>query len=167
MGSRVGSFQVLLLPALLAGAACNRASPSDVAGAGHIVELASVAVSPNPIQCRGGGMKQLYFNVVMENTTAQDVHVVRISSTGLTVRASRDSLAGRQVFIFDSLPFTPAGATLRALDGQLTYTAIMTTPCVPGGSGGSDYIDIYVILYVWTTTGVYASKYIEMRQLYM
>jgi hypothetical protein len=147
---RVFSTSTPLL--LTLAAACASATAPGTANG--VVQIAEVSANPRTLNCPNP--TPIYVNIRMVNTTRDTVTVVKVSSSGLVVRApSAPQLVGQSAYTYDSLSFTPT--MLRAHDGNAIVTVVLPAACLRGVAlGGS--LDAYVTVMVTTTSGQYATR---------
>jgi hypothetical protein len=133
----------------------------------HVVQIVGVRAGPTSIECRGGPVREIDFNVQIVNTTAEAVRVTSVSSVGIVIRSSVESMVGQQVYLDPNLPIKPDSAVLRAGDGDVTYTFILKTACASsGGPQSPNSVDVNVTLFVRTTVGEFATVPVTIHQAY-
>jgi hypothetical protein len=101
------------------------------------------------------------YTLHLVNTTANDVTVTAVSSTGQVVRSTRPEEVGMAWNTFASLPFSPS---LVAAHNYLDMAVILTSSCQPHPPVippmPDEFRDIYTTLQVTTSGGVYATPQI-------
>ncbi|HYV98935.1 MAG TPA: hypothetical protein VE967_15880 [Gemmatimonadaceae bacterium] len=118
------------------------------------MQLTDVAYQPKAISCRGGGSREIYFNITMVNTTADTVYIDLVHTAAFVKAAFADTLVGKLILQNPKLAFAQPPRLLRSGDGQITFTSILPVACA--SLGGATDIDVY--LYVRTSAGEFASK---------
>lgn len=151
----------------LAGTRCS--ADNGISGAAYLVQIGSVIASPTTVDC-GSAATNAVFNVQLINTTAVDIHLLQVSSSGVVLRTSLDSNPSRQVYQIQSLPFSPTDALVRAGDGDVTVRVFLAAACpdlrvfnAQGGFVVPSYADIAITLYLTTNSGQYTTAPLIIR----
>ena len=162
----------LSLPALVLAVAlaCGGGGGDSTPPTG-IVQLVSVTTNVLTMSC--GRMNHLanpdslYLLAHLVNTTANDVTIDSIGSTGQIIRASDTLQVGLYTLINTSLPYHPRPALLQAHTGDLTLTvSLPTTSLCAGNSAVLDYKDINVSVRVTTGAGQFVSLPMTIHVVY-
>jgi hypothetical protein len=152
--------------ALIAACTACGGSKSATAPSTGTFQIASVVANPVVAEC-GLGPHATYVTAYilhLVNTTANDVTVTGVSSTGQIVRSTRPEEAGMAWNTFASLPFSPS---LVASHDFLDMGVTLTSSCLPHPPITTDeFRDVYTMLHVIATSGVYATPQITTTIIY-
>jgi hypothetical protein len=134
----------------------------DSTGTDGIVQLVSVTTNVLSLNCGRfshlASPDSLYMNVHLVNTSASNVAIDSIGSTGYISRASDQAVVGQGALNFTSLPFNPRPAMLQARTGDITLTVSvpMISLCA-ASTVALEYKDVTVSVRVATGVGQYVS----------
>lgn len=143
----------------------------DSTGSTGIVQLVAVTTNTLTISCGRlnhlSSPDSLYMHAHMVNTTASDVTVDSIGSTGTIIRASDEALVGQGALNFTSLPFNPQPTLLQARTGDVTMTvSVPTVSLCAASSALLDFKDISASIRVTTGVGQYVSVPVTIHVVY-
>jgi hypothetical protein len=165
------SFAVLGLT--LAGAAALACGGGDGStGTDGVVQLVNVTTNALTIDCgrtsHVANHDSIYMYAHMVNTTASDVHIDSIGTSGFVSSASDESVVQTGALNFTSLPFSPRPATLQARTGDLTLVAsVPMNGLCAAGSVALDYKNITANLRITTDAGQYVSPAMSIHVNYV
>lgn len=131
-------------------------------GTDGVVQLVSVTTNSLVINCgrttHAADPDSIYMNAHLVNTTANDVHIDSIGTSGFVAAASDQSVLQTPALNFTSIPFSPKPAMLQARTGDLTL--VVSVPMVSlcaASAVALDYKDITANLRITTDAGQYVS----------
>jgi hypothetical protein len=150
------------LTALAAG--CGESSTSP-AGNG-MVHISNYVVNPQSVECamtptnpprNNGSPDSVALQVTLVNTTANSVTLTSAGSQGTVTRSSDTTDVLASAMTYATLPYTPQGATVRPLDGQVAFTLMLPTIpfCNTKPVGYRGYQDVNMTVVLLASTGEY------------
>jgi hypothetical protein len=163
------SFVVLGVALAGLAAACGGDGSTGPHG---VVQLVSVTTNVLTVDCgrmnHDASPDSIYMNAHLVNTTANDVHIDSIGTSGYVSRASDQSVVASGALNFTSIPFNPRPATLQALTGDLTL--VVSVPMISlcaASAVALDWKDITANLRVTTDVGQYVSTSMSLHVNYV
>ncbi|HKS06629.1 MAG TPA: hypothetical protein VJR92_09985 [Gemmatimonadaceae bacterium] len=146
--------------ALVAVTACGGDSPTRSNG---FVQLTQLKATPNVAYC-GVMNPGLPYEVTVEvnivNTTAADVTVMNVSSSGVIVGSAAAAELGQQAHMFATLVYEPDAPLVQARTGDVKLRIALTPICGPGPTvapGSTRWREFNTTIYVSTPNGQYAA----------
>lgn len=138
---------------------CGDDGPSSAARA---VQLHDVRVAPSAASCSAPGAAgeftySLVFTFNIINTTDQEVRVTKARTSGVVIRATRESDLGQPAHTFPSLPIEASQLVVPAKVGDVPMTVRMTAGCGTAPVTSIYSKDIQTTLIITTETGEYSS----------
>ena len=153
----------LCLALVAAGCGGKDSTPPNNTG---VVQISTFIANPQSVECHftatnppqnTGYPDSVALQVTVVNTTHSDVLLTAAGSSGVVIRATAAGDVGATPLTYTALPYTPQGAPIRALDGQVAFTLMLPVIpfCQSKPVGYLGYQDVNVSARVQTTTGEY------------
>lgn len=123
------------------------------------MQVTGVVADPDTVSCARGGPAateatySIMWDLEIVNTTAQDVTVNNVSSTGSVIRGTDPADLGQPAHVFGALPIADGPVVVPAKGGHVTMEVGMTAGCGSGSVPAQYYRDIETTLRVTTSSG--------------